>query len=395
MKATRVWEPTPNRKSAHRQRFKIIPFVNPSGARSWRVTGVRRDGVQVRENFRDLRAAQCKQVELETEWLGQQTDTSLRATKLTETQLRVAEVAFVKLGHDSDHDLVLAVEHWLRQGKQGSSAESPRLDDAIDQYLEWLAVSTLRDATKRHWRTRMTVFKNSVPNLRVVDVTPETMDRFLATRKTSPSSKDTDRRAVSRFFSWCIERPRRWLLANPCREVRVERGEAAAPTVLSVEDCGRLLNAAEAHKSGLLAPYVAVCLFAGLRPFEAARLQWSQVNLADGEIRLEANQTKTRRARVVKICDPLNRWLSAYHGTGFFPANWRKEFDAVRARAKIADWTADVMRHTAVSHFFRATGSYGRTAEQFGNSETIIKNHYQGRVSSDEAERIYQLLPTK
>ena len=53
------------------------------------------------------------------------------------------------------------------------------------------------------------------------------------------------------------------------------------------------------------------------------------------------------------------------------------------------------MRHTAVSHFFRATGSYGRTAEQFGNSETIIKNHYQGRVSSDEAERFYQLLPTK
>jgi hypothetical protein len=30
----------------------------------------------------------------------------------------------------------------------------------------------------------------------------------------------------------------------------------------------------------------------------------------------------------------------------------------------------------AISHFFRKTGSYGPTAEQFGNSESIIKLHY-------------------
>jgi len=42
----------------------------------------------------------------------------------------------------------------------------------------------------------------------------------------------------------------------------------------------------------------------------------------------------------------------------------------------------DVLRHTAISHYFRATASYGRTAEQFGNLESIIKKHYQSRVSS-------------
>ena len=46
--------------------------------------------------------------------------------------------------------------------------------------------------------------------------------------------------------------------------------------------------------------YLAVCLFGGLRPFgEAPRLTWSQVNLADNEIRLEGQQTKTGRPRVV------------------------------------------------------------------------------------------------
>ena len=56
---------------------------------------------------------------------------------------------------------------------------------------------------------------------------------------------------------------------------------------LPVDECERLLRAAEAFESGKLVPYVALCLFGGLRPFEAARLTWEQVNLVDKEIRLK------------------------------------------------------------------------------------------------------------
>ena len=43
--------------------------------------------------------------------------------------------------------------------------------------------------------------------------------------------------------------------------------------------------------------------------------------------------------------------------------------------------------------YFRSTGSYGRTAEQFGNSESIIKKHYQSRMSSKDTKRFYGLRP--
>lgn len=373
------------------ERFTLQTFSNRGGTFAWRVSGYMRDGTRIRENFADEQAARCRRIELESEFHAGQTETAMRATKLTHEQVQLAEVAIIKLGEDWLR-LLDAVDHWKRSGKSKANAESPRLDDAVDQYLAWLAASPLRDATKRHWRIRMTLFKNTTRNLRVADVTPETIDAFLASRKVSASGKDTDRRAVSRFFSWCIERPRRWTVANPCREVRVEMGEAKPPEILSVEDCGKLLAAAEAYKGGLLAPYVAVCLFAGLRPFEAARLPRSQVNLADGEIRLEPTQTKTKRARVVTICATLKAWLKRYTGETF-PANWRKEFDAVRKAAGLTAWPADVLRHTAVSHFFRLTGSYGQTAEQFGNSEAIIKAHYQARVSGEDTKRFYALLP--
>ena len=371
---------------------------------SWRVTGTQRDGTRVRENFFDLDAAKCRHLELETEWLGQQTDTSLRATKLTTTQLRMAEVAFIKL--NSEQELLPAVEFWIEKGRQQTVPNSPRLDEAVNEFCAWLQVTTsLRDRTKGNLRTRVKVFANSVGNHRVGDITPEIIESYLDKRNIAAASKDNDRRVLSRFFSWCLERPRRWTAINPCRDVRVEKEEKPPPAVLTVAECQRLLDEAERYKDGRLVSYVAVCLFAGLRPFEAARLTWPAVNLTDGEIRLEANQTKTGRPRVVAICPTLSAWLKAYQGREFYPSNWRKDFDVVKeaagfgtpteAKPDLKPWPDDVLRHTAISHYFRQTGSYGQTAEQFGNSEAVIKNHYQGRVSSQETERFYAILPQK
>ena len=173
---------------------------------------------------------------------------------------------------------------------------------------------------------------------------------------------------------------------------------------LPVDECERLLRAAEGFESGKLVPYLALCLFGGLRPFEAARLTWEQVNLVDKEIRLKGQQTKTGKGRVVVICPTLKAWLSRYKGIDeihrpAFGLHLRKVRASVgygeptKENPDLKPWVSDVLRHTAISHYFRATGSYGRTAEQFGNSESIIKKHYQSRVSSKDTKRFYALRP--
>jgi integrase len=392
---------------APKARFKILPYENPrTGTPSWRVTGTRRNGERIRENFADAKEAQLRHTELEGEFHAANGVAALRATRLTDEQVGIAEAAFKRLERDAD--LITAVDHWLRTGKPATIKESPRLDEALKAYENWLDSSTeLRPKTKENQRGRVRHFIKRMPNLRVIDVLPEHVEQYLATLKICPDSKDGYRRKLSSFFSWCMKGKRHWTVNNPCYAVEVEGGrrdEEHEPVVLAVPECEALLRAAEKYEDGKLVPYLALCMFGGLRPAEAERMTWDQVNLTDGEIRLKGSQTKTGKGRIVAIDRTLKAWLRRYRKVDeIYRASYELELRHVRAQIgygpkteaqpHLKPWVPDVLRHTAISHYFRLTGSYGRTAEQFGNSEGIIKKHYQGRVSSADTKRFYALRP--
>jgi integrase len=392
---------------APKARFKILPFTNPrTGTPSWRVTGTRRNGERIRENFVDAQEAQFRHTELEGEFHAANGTAALRATRLTDEQVAIAEAAFKRL--DKDADLITAVDHWLRTGKPSSVKESPRLDEAMTAYTAWLETTTdLRPLTKNHLRSRVSHFVRNTGNVRVTDVLPEHIEHYLAQQNVSANTKDGYCRAVSSFFSWCMKGKRHWAVNNPCYAVEIEglvADEDREPEVLPLKDCTKLMREAERYEKGRLAPYLALCLFGGLRPHEAARVTWDQVNLTDGEIRLKGAQTKTGKGRIVTICPTLKAWLKRYRRTGeiYRPA-YDLELRQVReqvgygpkteAKPHLKAWVPDILRHTAISHYFRHTGSYGQTAEQFGNSEAIIKKHYQGRVSSEDTKKFYALRP--
>ena len=388
--------PTATSKGVRRQRFRILDFANESGSRAYRVQGMTRDKVYVRENYSDLREAECRRTQLENEYLLGD-DAPLRAprmTILTEDQLRLAEEIFRTMhkAEAEDCDLRTAVTSWLKAGRQKDQGIAPRLDEAFELYKAWLDTTpTLRLRSKDNYAGRTRVFVNSIENYRLDAITPDMIEAFLAKREISALSKINDLRVLVAFFKWAGDRPRRWLTINPAAAVTVEVGERPEPAILTVAQCKALLRAAEAYREGRMVPTVVVCLFGGLRPSEAHRLTWPAVNLDDRELRLASTDTKTGRSRIVPIVDTLAAWLKAYPDWPFCLSD--RGMAAIRLAAGIAVWPPDVLRHTSISHYFRLTGSYGKTAEYHGNSESIIKRHYQGRVSSKETEAFYALLP--
>jgi integrase len=234
-------------------------------------------------------------------------------------------------------------------------------------------------------------FVGSLGLVKVCDVSPEMIERYLGKLAISQTSKSNDKRAISRFFSWCAARPRKWVKGNPASEVTVEQQSRGEPEILTVPQCEKLLRAAERNS---MAAYAAVALLAGLRPFEVKRLTWDRVNLTDKEIRVTADSAKTGVGRIVPIGDTLAAWLTAYKGELFQVVNFDTKFAAIKKAAGVKAEAKDIMRHTAISHYFRNCGSYGLTAEYFGNSEKIIKQHYQGRVSTEQTKQFYGIMPT-
>lgn len=409
-------------RTASKPRFQVLPFTNErTGSKSWRVTGTKRDGCRIRENFADIKAARCRQVDLENEWLARETVTAIRATDLTDAQLRLAESAFLKL--DDDAELLRAVDYWREHGRQSAVEKSVRLDDAVAQFIAWLDGSDclLRERTKGNLRLRVQMFGTHSRNKPMADITPDDVESFLEGRKVSAVSKDNHRRALSRFFRWCIQRPRKWMRNNPAREVKIsnlkeelkrKKGEGIA--ILSVDECRALLDAAQSYKEGRLLPYTVLAMFAGLRPDEAKRITWQSINMVDCEIVIEGQISKrTDSRRVMPFRDghkqqgPFNKclraWLDACQGREICPRNWRNDFDAIKRMAGfggrtiaapgLKPWVTDVLRHTAITHFVRLVGSYGTAAEVFGNSEGIIKSRYQGRVTSEQTRLFYAIRP--
>ena len=112
--------------------------------------------------------------------------------------------------------------------------------------------------------------------------------------------------------------------------IRVEREE---PAILSNSQVSALLDAAvsffplgkklpEAHKvktrypqarpdlAGFLIPYVALGIFAGIRPKELARLTWRDIDLGLGLVTIASKVSKKRERRHIDMSDNLKDWLT-------------------------------------------------------------------------------------
>lgn len=383
--------------SAEGSRFRVVEFRNPSGDPSYRVSGWTRQQRRIRENYPTKEAAFTRRVELENEFLRGHTPEAARVTTLDSTRLRCAELAFVHIGDETDPmEIVRAARYWIDHGRAVSGpSESPRLDDAVAAFARWLTTeSDLRHKTQVGLRSQVGMLPRLVGNPKLGEITPDLLDAFFAKLKVTPVTKDCVRRALSRFFSWCMERPRRWLVINPASSVKVlkKTNGKAPPSILTLAQCEIILRSAEGESQGRLVPWFSLGLFGGLRPTEARRLAWVQINLHDEEIRLEGEQTKTGDPRVLEIGDTLKAWLTAYRNQplGFS----RRVFRRVIEAAGVPEWTPDILRHTAATAHLRQFGSYAETARQFGNSEAILKRHYEGRMSSAEAANFYALRPT-
>ena len=182
---------------------------------------------------------------------------------------------------------------------------------------------------------------------------------------------------------------------NPVSTFEPVNTDDREPTILAIPQVLRLLRAATTERAGAMLPYVVLGLFCGIRPTELRRLSWDDVDLAGGTVTISGKVAKMRGRRIVSIADNAAAFLlehAAAH-TPLVPANWRKDFAAVRAAAGLADWTADILRHTAISYHLGKHKDDAAAAAWAGNSADVIHRHYKGLVKAADVEAFWSITP--
>ena len=148
-------------------------------------------------------------------------------------------------------------------------------------------------------------------------------------------------------------------------------------------------------------PALAIGGFAGLRTAEIARLDWRDIDLAQGHIVIEARNAKTGARRIVPMAENLKEWLKPYVRP-FGPVNPASNdqygnalgdrFERAASRAKVK-WKRNPLRHSFISYRVAVVKDVPQVALEAGNSPAVIFSNYRALATDAEATAWFSILP--
>ena len=240
---------------------------------------------------------------------------------------------------------------------------------------------------------------------KISDIAPVQIEQWLNGNAWAAASRRSYLTDVRTLFSFAKNRG--YVFENMAARVQLPSFDNKAPCILTVKQTKALLRAT-LKTDKALAPYVAICLFAGVHPEEAAKL--TKADVLNGHIQIASHKAKTHRRRLVDILPVLREWLNL--GGEMPPGNLRKRFEAVREAAglvsierkgegreerqtvKQTGWGHDCMRHSFASYHLAKFKNAGLTSLQLGHgSQDMLFEHYREIVLPEQAEAFFALTP--
>lgn len=354
--------------------FTISPFTNPSGNTVYRVQGTL-NGKRIRENHPDQSTALTAKQNYERQAANLAPLPAI-TTRLTASEAQEAEAAFHRLKGET-LTLTKAVDYALKN--YSASVKTITVQAAYNAFVQSKHQENARPDTIRNL-TRLSRFVSMLGDLQVNEVQADALRPFIFD-KGSKLNQRNQHAMFTNFFNWCVMN--KYAAVSPMDTIGAIKIDRKRPEILTMRQVYSLVRAARDYKDGVCLPYVILGLFCAIRPKEISRVTWDNVNLHTNTVSVDG---KLRAMRTVSISLNAMRWLEIEANEfgdhkPLFPANWRKDFAAVRKLAGITTWPQDVMRHTGITHHFALHQDEGKTARWAGNSPDVIHGYYKGRVN--------------
>jgi integrase/recombinase XerD len=231
--------------------------------------------------------------------------------------------------------------------------------------------------------------------------------------KTFNKSFNTDRqrlnamRTIRPAFSYAVKK--KLATTNPFTGVEMPEPKKQKICAITVDQAKAAFNACTDHREDKnikksyrlncedCMPAVAIMLFAGVRPKETERLDWSAVHFDHGCITISEEIAKTRSIRNIPMEPNLIAWLETVPESerqgSIIPLNWKEKIKAIRFIAGFSDMQ-DALRHSFASYHLVAFVDSEALQESMGHStDVMIHKRYRTLVHKKDAVKFWSIFP--
>jgi len=288
--------------------------------------------------------------------------------------------------------------------------KTPTVEKAWAQYFEQkISEATRGDLETTTVKGYQRIFDRTIASTRLATRRIDSIDsgdiqNWLNSIPTTPGDRKNCKATLSQLMNFA--RIKKWRTDNPCELIIVRTKQKEVET-LAPKQISQLLAACRGHEqSTLLVPYFAVGCLAGLRPFEAEKLDWEDINLSSKQIKVWKNTSKNRVSRYVNLSPEALKMLTPYKResgciTGDIKGSWRRYWEEARGQAGFtfekrniqgSPWPMDCLRHTFASYWLTRHSDKNELANQMGDSVAVINKHYRRAIPRSEAAAFWRIF---
>ena len=255
--------------------------------------------------------------------------------------------------------------------------------------------SYLRPDSLRDIRTiarRLIRSKPSLAERNFSEFTVSECEEWLGIAFTTNPQFNKARAMLHTFFQFAFRKE--WCDKNPIKRIERKRVIEKEIKPLTLAEVKRLLKTASIVKN--CSAIVALMTLAGIRPREAIRLEWNDIDLCENSIKVRSLCSKTGGVRHVEICPNLKNILSNSNKTSsrICPKNWKVKWRRIRHNAGFKNrWVQDVLRHTYASFYAKYYHDLSRLQLNMGHrDQSLLRSRYINMhgISSSNAKAFFR-----
>lgn len=285
-------------------------------------------------------------------------------------------------------DPIEAVQFYLEHNRPVTIT----FEEARDAYLEHLTVVQAAEDSIRHKRNALKVLGGVCDD--PLRVTVEVLQPWFNECEFALETKHNYKKYWRTFFGYCREKG--WMGKNPAQGVALADVERSEPSILSVADAKKLLEASWRIDRGACAR-MALEMFAGFRNSQAGRIHYADIDFANKGLLIRAQRSTKHERRDYRQGMPDTVWsyLEAVTKDEFEMSlvsfKHRKRFCTVGSGVS---FPPNVLRKSFTTYHVALLGSANTTQVLLGHrgSSTVLWEHYRGVATKAEAEKYFELV---